>query len=150
VDTFDTLVGIEFGASKPTKPSGERNVKMDNLYTYETTINSQGGYWNHIYYKFNWGDEDETGWIESPEASHIWLQQGIFQVKVKAMLTHEPIKDPEDAEEFKESDWSDPLIITVTKTRDRQSFTHPLIQFLQNFLSNYQNAFPLLRLLLKL
>jgi hypothetical protein len=149
VDIFDTIVGIEFGASTPSKPSGETKIKANKPYTYETTINTQGGYWNHLYYKFDWGDEKETEWIESSKATHTWYETGTYKIKVKAMLTHESSKaGPEDAEDFKESDWSNPLTITVTSGRSRQIFNHPLIQLLQKFFENYPNAFPILQQLL--
>jgi len=146
-DYYDTLVAIQFGASKPAKPSGQTNIKAGLEYTYTTTVNTQSGYWNHVYYKFSWGDGTETDWIETPSASHSWNKKSRYEVKVKALLTHESTRDQDDAEDFKETDWSDPLAVSLPRSR---STTRSFIQLLQYFFENYPNAFPLLRQLLGL
>jgi hypothetical protein len=146
-DYYDTLVAIQFGASKPAKPSGQTNIKAGVEYTYTTTVNTQSGYWNHVYYKFSWGDGTETDWIETPSASHSWNKKSRYEVKVKALLTHESTRDQDDAEDFKETEWSDPLAVSLPRSK---SIPKSFIQLLQYFFENYPNAFPLLRLLLQI
>ena len=142
-DTYDTIVGIEFGADKPAKPSGETNVKPGVEYTYTSAVNTQGGYWNQVLYKFSWGDGTETGWIETPSASHTWEQKGTFKVKAKALLTHES----EDNEDFKETEWSEPLTVKLSRSKATQP---TIFELLKLFFEKYPNAFPLLRHLLGL
>jgi hypothetical protein len=144
-EIYDTIVGIEYGASTPSKPMGETKIKSGETYTYTTDINTQDNYWNHIYYKFSWGDGIETEWIESSEATHSWSIKGVYQVKVKALLTHES-GNPDDAENAKETDWSDPLTISLSKTREITA--GPILQLLQYIFNQYPNAFPILKQLL--
>ena len=144
VDIYDTLAGIQFGASK-TVVKGETNIKVGREYEYTGMINTQTGYWNHIVYMFSWGDEEVSDWLETSSASHKWLESGIYVVKTKAMLTHET-EDGETAD-FKETEWSDPLLITVERSRTRQLTIFDLLQY---FFEKHQNAFPLLQQLLGL
>ncbi len=64
------------------------------------------------------------------------------------MMTHESAKD-DDFEDAKETSWSDPLVITLSRTKSTPT-PRPIIQFLQNFFENYPNAFPILRQMLGL
>jgi hypothetical protein len=142
-DTYDTIVGIEIGADKPVKPSGETTINAGEEYTYTANINTQGGYWTNAYYKFSWGDGTITDWLETPTASHTWDEKGAYKVKFKALLTRET----EDEEDMKETDWSDPLLVTLTKSKPKQL---TIFEIIQNFFQNYPNAFPILRQLLGL
>jgi len=146
VDIFDTIVSIEFGASSPSKPVGETRIKPGVTYTYESSINTQGDYWNKILYKFSWGDGTETEWLESATASHSWNRAGSYQIKVKALLTHEST-DVDDAENIKETDWSESIYISLSKDT---SSTGPLNRLIQYILGKYPNAFPIMRILLGL
>ena len=143
-DYYNTIVEITFNADQPAKPSGETTIKPGVEYTYSTNVNTQGGYWNHVYYKFSWGDGTETDWVETSSASHIWKQKGTYNVKVKALLTH----DSDDQEDFKETSWSDSLTIKLSKTKSKQITIFELL--LQHILEKYPNAFPILRQLLGL
>ncbi|MCK5636289.1 MAG: PKD domain-containing protein, partial [Thermoplasmatales archaeon] len=100
------------------------------------------------YYKFSWGDGTESEWIETPSTTHSWTQKGTYLIKVKAMMTHESAKD-DDFEDAKETSWSNPLTITLSRTKSTPT-PRPIIQFLQNFFENYPNAFPILRQMLGL
>ncbi|KYK29405.1 hypothetical protein AYK20_05510 [Thermoplasmatales archaeon SG8-52-1] len=143
-DYYDTVVEIAIGADKPARPSGETIIKPGVEYTYSSIVNTQGGYWNKIFYKFSWGDGTETNWIESSSASHIWSRKGTYNVKAKALLIHES----DDKEDYKETDWSDPLTIKLSKSKTGQSTIFELI--LQHILEKYPNAFPIIRQLLGL
>ena len=72
-------------------------------------ITPDGG---QIYYKFNWGDGTESEWLgpynsgDNVEESHTWNSRGSFEIKVKAKDIH-----------GKESVWSDPILISIAKSR---------------------------------
>ena len=118
---------------QPNKPtiSGPTSGKINVKYTYITSTTDPDG--DQIYYMFDWGDGSTSGWLgphssgNTVEAEHIWTSKGSYQVKVKA-------KDIYDAE----SDWSDPLPVSISKSRyvifdiinhllDRFPFLHLII-----------------------
>ena len=140
-DTYETLVVTQMGADKPAVPSGPSNIKAGQEYTYEANVNTQSGYWSNIYYKFSWGDGTESDWLESSTASHSWTNRGSYSVKVKALLTHES-KDYFDTEDVKETDWSNPLIVTLPRERSG------IFVLLQNFFEKHPNMFPVIQRIL--
>ncbi len=90
----------------PDPPDGPDNGITDIEYTFSaTTIDYDS---EQIYYKFDWGDGKDSGWIgpynsgDTGYASHIWMKEGIFKVRAKA-------KDKYD----RASSWSDPHTITI-------------------------------------
>jgi hypothetical protein len=94
----------------PNKPNidGPKSGKPENEYTYITwTIDPDG---DNVFYLFDWGDGHTSfkyGPYNSGEecsASNIWFDQGEYEVKVKAV-------DINNAE----SEWSDPLIVSMPK-----------------------------------
>ena len=78
--------------------------------------------------EFDWGDESNSGWlgpIESGEeisSSHIWNSNGNYEIRVKA-------KDLEGAQ----SEWSDPLTISMPKTKSLYEFNQWLLRLIQRF-----------------
>jgi hypothetical protein len=136
VNTYDTVVGIEFGASTPSKPEGSSNTKVGETYTYTTSVDSTN--WDKVYYNFLWGDGTESGWLETPSASHSWNQKGIYLIQVKALFTRS------GSESVQESD-SAPLVVSAPKVRQSPPV---LLQFLEKLLERFPNAFPILRHLL--
>ena len=120
--------------NEPSTPSGPTSGKSGNSYTYSTSTTDSDGH--KIQYYFDWGDgtSDWTGIVNSGvtmSASHSWSGDGSYNIKVKA-------KD----EYGGESDWSDPLVVSMPKTR--QYINTPFL----NFLENHPHLFPLLRQLL--
>ena len=95
--------------NRPSRPSGPSSGKVNEEHTYTTLTTDPDG--NQIYYMFDWGDYTNSGWLgpfgsgEECSASHIWFEQGSYQVRVKA-------QDSNGAE----SDWSDPLPVSMPKT----------------------------------
>ncbi len=145
-DYYETLIVIEIGSTIPVTPSGQTTIKANVEYTYTTSVNTQSGYWNNVYYKFSWDDGTETDWIEAPSASHSWKKQGKYSIRTKALLVHESTDyDNKDFEDAKETDWSDPLIISLTKTKQSTIY-----QFLLNFFENHPKLFPVIRQILGL
>ena len=63
-------------------------------------------------FRSDWDDGTNSGWIgpfescEIVNASHIWNTKGVYSIKVKA-------KDVNGAE----SDWSDPLAVSMPKNK---------------------------------
>ncbi|HEC89103.1 MAG TPA: PKD domain-containing protein, partial [Thermoplasmatales archaeon] len=106
---------------KPDMPSGPQNGKPNKIYTYETTTVDPDG--DEVYYLWDWGDGTNSGWIgpyksgEVCQASHSWTKKGSYQVKVKA-------KDIYNLE----SEWSDPLPISMSKTSIYKNIISKLLQ----------------------
>jgi len=108
--------------NKPTKPNGPTSGRIDIEYTYTTSSTDPDG--DNIYYLFDWDDGKYSGWIgpytsgETAETSHIWTEKRDYNIKVKA-------KDVYGLE----SEWSDPLAISMPK--NKPYFDTPFYHFLQ-------------------
>jgi hypothetical protein len=94
--------------NKPNIPSGPTSGKIGKKYEYTfVTIDPDG---DEIYYNIDWGDKNNSHWIgpypsgELVTVKHNWTQKGTYEIKVKA-------KDIYEAE----SDWSDPLSVTMLR-----------------------------------
>ncbi|MCK4902000.1 MAG: PKD domain-containing protein [Thermoplasmatales archaeon] len=120
---------------KPDKPSGPSSGNPGEEYTYTTKTTDPDG--DEVYYKWDWGDET-SDWEgpfnsgETVESKHIWAEGGTYQIKVKAKDEHDD-----------ESDWSEPLSVTMPRNR---IVNKPFLQFLQQ----HPNLFPILQQLLGL
>ena len=114
----------------PNKPTidGPTTGKAGEEYTYTASTTDLDG--DMIRYCFDWGDGSSSEWIgpytsgEVASTSHRWASQGNVKIKVKA-------KDEYDAE----SEWSDPLSITMPRNR---AINTPLLKFLQQHPSLFQ------------
>ena len=111
---------------KPSTPSGPNSGKPGNSYTYSTSTTDPDG--DQLYYQWNWGHEISP-W-EGPynsgdqvTTSHIFPSEGSYIIKVKA-------KDTSN----EESIWSDPLSITMPKSKIYNT----------RFINYIMNKFPLL------
>ena len=125
----------------PSKPSGQTSGKSGTTYTYSSsTIDPDG---DKISYLFSWGDGTDSGWTdpidsgETASASHSWNSQGDYEVKVKAR----------DVSEFAESEWSDPLSVTMPRNRLMQT---PFFQYLQNVFEDHPLIYQLFQRILRL
>jgi hypothetical protein len=122
--------------NKPLTPFGQINGRSGEEYTYTFIGNDPDD--DLIFYLFDWGDGTQSyllGPFESNESltmSHTWPIQGEYEIKVKTQDLY-----------GRESEWSDPLSISMPKSRE---YSKPLI----NFLDKYTILFPLLRQLLDL
>jgi hypothetical protein len=113
---------------KPQRPSGPNKGKPGTEYTYSTKTFDDNG--DDIYYQWNWGDGTTSDWEgpylsgETVESSHIWNEQGNFQIKVKAKDTHD-----------NESEWSEPFSVTMPRNKViSQSFFQLLLERIQQIL----------------
>jgi hypothetical protein len=133
------VVIVGGGNDPPDKPtlSGETNGKVGQSYIYSaSTVDPDG---DKVFYWFDWDDGTNSGWKgsfnsgETCGVSHIWDVEGSYSLKVKA-------KD----EYGEESEWSDPLRITMPRNR---VINNPLFN---KFIEGFIERFPLFTRLLKL
>jgi len=122
--------------NKPNLPSGPPSGKINVEHTYTaSTIDLDG---DRISYLFDWDDGSDSGWTdpipsgETVYETHTWTEQGNYQVRVKAR----------DTPGFEESEWSEPL--SVSMPRSKQS------TFFMRFLEKVIDCFPVLAQLLNL
>ena len=95
---------------KPSRPVGSGSGKPGEVYSFSTVTTDMDG--DDLFYLFDWGDESNCSWIgsfnsgEICEASHSWEMKGDYQIKVKA-------RDINGCE----SEWSDPLPVSMPKNK---------------------------------
>jgi outer membrane protein assembly factor BamB len=104
--------GDEKGNIAPDKPeiNGDRSGKIDENKSFNlSTIDPNG---NDVFYYVDWGDGNNSGWKgpykQGKEISieHSWIETGFYKIKCKA-------KDIFN----EESEWSDPLTITIPRSK---------------------------------
>jgi len=123
--------------NKPETPSGEEKGKVGQTYKYTTRTTDPDG--DQIYYMWDWGNENFSEWIGPYQsgalasAQNSWSGKGDYSIKVKA-------KDIDGAE----SDWSDPLPITMPKNSP-YSFGFLFLQILEQLFERFPHLFPLLQ-----
>lgn len=122
-----SVVPENYAPSKPETPTGPGSGKTGVTYTYKTRSTDQDG--DQVYYLWDWGDGTQSEWL-GPFASGVeasaqnsWSEKGTYLIRVKA-------KDSNGAE----SQWSDPLAITMPAARNIKGFyfINQLIEFLQH------------------
>jgi hypothetical protein len=123
---------------KPEPPTGnESGVPGEKIeYQVSKTSDPDG---DKISYLFDWGDGSQSLWLYKVHgtisSSHNWTKRGKYEVKVKA-------RDQYGAE----SEWSDPLIVTMPRNKPF-IFNFPMLNWI---LERFPNAFPILRHMLGL
>lgn len=141
IGSGDLQIGINITSNnlppiKPQTPSGasKGGINIDYNFTTSTTDPNSDDLW----YWFDWGDGNNSGWI-GPYASgvnvttnHTWIKKGTYDIKVK-------VSDSSGVE----SDWSDPLPITMPC-----SYNKPILMFLELLFQRFPHAFPKLRQLI--
>jgi len=94
--------------NKPTKPEGPTTGKVKETLYYSTVTTDPDE--DSLEYLIDWGDGTDTGWLGpitsgTPfENFHSWDEPGTYQIKAKAR----------DIPSYEESEWSDPLTVTIT------------------------------------
>lgn len=126
---------------KPDKPSGPAKGKPGSIYMYRTsTVDANA---DQVYYMWDWGDGNISEWLgpyasgSMASAQKSYSAKGEYSIKVKA-------KDIWGAE----SDWSDPLSITMPKDSAYQFRFLFLQQILEHLFERFPQSFPVLRQLL--
>jgi len=140
VDVYDTIVSIEPRVSTPDTLEGETNIEASETYTYITDVDRADGYWNQVYYMYDWGDGTLSEWFgpytsgEKAEVSHSWDKEGTYAVRVIAVLVHNV---PGDTEAVEFTDWSSPVGLRVNQQSNNQQIINPLFrQILEKLLPN--------------
>lgn len=109
-DVAFILYNINHAPSKPSRPSGPTSGKVGNSYKYSTVAHDSDG--NKVKYGWDWdGDKKVDEWTnfydsgKTIETSHSWDEKGEYEIRVKAKDEHGV-----------ESEWSDPLVVSMPKT----------------------------------
>lgn len=110
----------------PSAPTGRTSGKTGDEYIYSTsTIDVDG---DDIYYLFDWGN-GLTSFIQGPyisneecKATNIWYDEGSYEVRVKAIDEHGA-----------ESEWSDPLIVTMPRAKTFNQIPRILVWLFDRF-----------------
>jgi len=106
--------------NKPTTPSGPTKGKPHTTYAFTTSTTDPDG--DAIFYLWDWGDGSISDWFETNEALHLWTTEDVFEVRVKA----------KDVYGY-ESEWSDPLAISMPKNKAINS----LFLFLERLIERF-------------
>ncbi len=135
----DPTLAIGEESQAPAKPedldgptSGQ--INEEHTYTASTTDPDSG---DQLYYLFDWGNGEFSGWVgsydsgDTAEASYSWSEQGDYEIRVKAKDDHGV-----------QSEWSDPLPITMPKNNEFMNSI--LLQILEKLMER----FPLLEQIL--
>jgi len=103
-----SIASESLAPEKPQVPAGPTSGGIKVEHTYNTSsIDPEG---DDIFYLFDWGNDEFSGWIgpyasgEIAYASYIWTEKGDYQIRVKAKDEHGSM-----------SDWSDSLPISMPK-----------------------------------
>ena len=96
---------------KPETPIGPSNGKKDEQYIYQTNTTDPDNPPEEIYYKWEFSDGTQSYWLLNREpyggkVAKTWEKQGTYTVRVKARDIY-----------GKESPWSDPLEVSMPKTK---------------------------------
>lgn len=99
---FDPL---EF-APIPTKPSGDTQITAGYEYFFSTDSSTCGN-GHPLHYQFDWGDGSNSGWLQTPIASHAWSTAGTYVIRAKTRCSiHQDVT----------STWSEGLTIIVEES----------------------------------
>jgi len=132
---FTTSDTTNYPPKKPSQPTGQPNGFIGYEYTYTTsTIDPDA---NQVYYLWDWGAGNFSGWFGPYNSGlicatkHTWNVKGNYSIKVKA-------KDIYNVE----GNWSDPLPITMP-------YSYKSIQWPCNWLvERFPDMFPIIWYLL--
>jgi len=96
---------------QPLKPIGPTEGVKKQEYIFETNTTDVDNDPTQLYYKWDFGDNYQTSWLynRAPyygKAIHSWAKPDTYLIKVKSRDIY-----------GKESDWSEPLEITITRSR---------------------------------
>jgi hypothetical protein len=117
IDNLSSLSSINLLISKisnspPIKPTIIGSISGKSGIEYEYSFSTTDPDGDNIFYHIYWGDDSDKEIIgpivsgDTATVKHIWSEQGVYSIKAKA-------KDIVGLE----SDWSDPLIVTIAKIK---------------------------------
>lgn len=105
---FDIDV-VNKAPNKPSRPQGPSSGKAGHTYSYSSSTTDAN--LDRLYYLFDWGDGSTSDWLgpyfsgQIVNASHTWDSRGKYSIRVKAKDIY-----------GKESEWSDPLVVSMPKS----------------------------------
>jgi len=127
-DTTVTVI-LSHPPNKPDRPSGKTGPDYrDSPHEYKSKTTDPDG--DQVSYLFEWGDGTDSGWVgpvdsgEEVTVEKSWTksEQGSYEIKVKAKDIHGV-----------ESEWSEPLPITVPKNKAINPFILLLERLMDRF-----------------
>jgi len=137
INAYKAITEFNVSPYKPKKPSGETPGRPGLEYIYTTsTIDPDE---NQVSYLWDWGDDNFSDWLGPFDSgdpcvvSYTWKEKGKYNVRAMA-------KDGNGGE----SDWSDPLTVSITTPRNKPLYLNLLSWLFERF----PNQFPILRYLL--
>lgn len=111
IDSFNFAVTIIDAINTPPSTPEVNGLKsVTQGKTSEYSCVSTDLNFDRIYYNFSWGDGSSTSWLgpfisgERCSASHVWVEKGVFEIKVQA-------KDSNTS--HTKSNWSEPYRICI-------------------------------------
>jgi len=119
---------------KPSRPDGPASGSIKETYEYTSTSTDIDG--DELYYLFDWGDGTYSGWIgpkdsgQAASASKKWSSQGSYNIRVLAKDEHGV-----------QSVWSDPMSVSMPKTRANDILIVRLLQKLIEISSVFESLF---------
>lgn len=130
-----TIGEESFEPITPEPPTGPVKGSIGESHKYSASTTDPDG--DKISYLFDWGDGTYSEWTnlilsgQTASASHIWTEQGNYQIRVKAKDEHGV-----------QSSWSDPLFIAMPKSINRPIFlkiqeNFPILHQLFNKILNF-------------
>ncbi len=111
---------------KPSRPIGIIDGKTNTDYCYSSSSIDPNG--DQIFFLFDWGDGTDSNWIgpydsgEIVNITHSWNMRRNYEIKTK-------VKDIHDLE----SEWSDPLIVSMLHIRSFDNINLWLFRLIQRF-----------------
>ncbi len=131
------ITGPNYAPNKPDQPTGPSIGKPNVTYSFASNCIDPDGHM--LYYMFDWGDGNDSGWLgpflsgETISANYTWPLKGSYSVRVKTMdLIGSNIYDYGI-----ESEWSDPLEVAMPKGNK--------IVFLELFFNDLIESFSVFR-----
>ena len=115
------VTGPNYPPEIPEAPIGNNTGVPGEMYQFSTTTFDHEE--NTIFYQFDWGDGESTRWMgpyasnETIHVNHSWVTKGTYEIKVKAKDHH-----------GLESDWSEPLTLSVPKNTQFMSSLHYILK----------------------
>jgi hypothetical protein len=122
---FNSEPPVNNPPNKPFKPSGESSGNTGDEYSYQTSTSDPDG--DQIYYMWDWGDETSS-WLGPYEGgvtistTHNWDEDGEYTIKVKAKDEH-----------GEESEWSDPLTVTMPRAKSLNQMSRIILWLFEQF-----------------